>query len=49
MKMWQSSDSIKYKSKKHHTVKTVPKSNQKIVAKSISLTHIYTIVHFPGL
>ena len=37
--------------KKYHTVRIVPKSNNKILDrdKSIPVTHKYTIAHFPGL
>ena len=40
------------KNKQYHTIRTVIKSNRKIVkteGKLILLTHIYMIAHFPGL
>jgi len=38
------------KNKKYHAVGTIPKSNNtKYQAKSATLAHIYTTVHFPGL
>ena len=45
---------IKLKTKKYHTVRTVLKSNIKIVkkkeeAKLIPLTHIYMTAHFLGM
>jgi hypothetical protein len=39
----------KIKNQKYPTVKTVPTSNRKIEAKSISLAHIYMTTHFPVL
>ena len=43
---------MKMKTKKYHTVRTISKSNRKIVEmdpKSIPQTNIYMTAHFPGL
>ena len=34
---------------KYHIVKTIPKSNRKIVERGIIDTHTYMTAHFPGL
>jgi hypothetical protein len=37
------------KRKKYHTIRTVPKSNKKIIETLVKLMHIYMTSHLPGL